>query len=135
MINTHLAFKKLTAGGMSQELAEIVAELINSSNDNLATKSDLAVVKSELKQDISDLRTELKQDISDLRTELKQDISDLRTELKQDIHILDTKITQVDTKITEAKYDILKWIIPFLATNTLGIVGLAVAFFKSNIWF
>ena len=113
MINTHLAFKKLTAGGMSQELAEIVAELINSSNDNLATKSDLAVVKSEL----------------------KQDISDLRTELKQDIHILDTKITQVDTKITEAKYDILKWIIPFLATNTLGIVGLAVAFFKSNIWF
>jgi len=124
MINTHLAFKKLTAGGMSQELAEIVAELINSSNDNLATKSDLAVVKSELKQDISDLRTEL-----------KQDISDLRTELKQDIHILDTKITQVDTKITEAKYDILKWIIPFLATNTLGIVGLAVAFFKSNIWF
>ena len=124
MINTHLAFKKLTAGGMSQELAEIVAELINSSNDNLATKSDLAVVKSELKQDISDLRTEP-----------KQDISDLRTELKQDIHILDTKITQVDTKITEAKYDILKWIIPFLATNTLGIVGLAVAFFKSNIWF
>ena len=38
--------------------------------DTLATKSDLAALKQELKQDITSLRQELKQDISDLRVEI-----------------------------------------------------------------
>ncbi|ALK07725.2 hypothetical protein Q7M48_05490 (plasmid) [Candidatus Liberibacter asiaticus] len=47
----------------------------------LATKADLADVRTELKQDIANVRTELKQDIANVRTELKADIADVRTEL------------------------------------------------------
>ncbi len=55
----------------------------------LATKQDIADLKTELrkatKQDITALKTELKQDITNLRIEFKQDISMLRAEFKQDI--------------------------------------------------
>ena len=52
----------------------------------IATKQDIAAVRTELKQDITAVRTELKQDITEVRMELKQDITEVRMELKQDIH-------------------------------------------------
>jgi hypothetical protein len=69
---------------------------IAGAGDQLATKSDLVVLRHELREEIgetrrqlrhemSELRAELKTGISELRAEFKKDISDLRAELKQDI--------------------------------------------------
>ncbi|UKY34157.1 hypothetical protein IDJ79_05445 [Candidatus Liberibacter asiaticus] len=44
----------------------------------LATKADLADVRTELKQDIANVRTELKADIADVRTELACTKSELK---------------------------------------------------------
>ena len=56
---------------------------------HVATKSDIADVRTE----IANLRTELKTDIANLRTELKTDIANLRTEVKSDIGSLRTKVS------------------------------------------
>jgi hypothetical protein len=47
---------------------------------NLATKAELADMRSDLAKDISGLRTEISQEISDLRTGVSKDVSDLRTD-------------------------------------------------------
>ena len=49
---------------------------------DLATKEDLADLRTELKQDIAELRAELKQDIADLRTELTRGAAELRATLR-----------------------------------------------------
>ncbi len=49
----------------------------------VATKADIANLRTEVKADIADLRTEVKADIADLRTEVKADIADLRTDLEK----------------------------------------------------
>lgn len=63
--------------------------------DEVATKSDIAllrseidVVRSEVTGDIDGLRTELKGDIAALRGEVKTDIAELRAELKGDVAAL-----------------------------------------------
>lgn len=56
--------------------------------DDLATKDDLALLRSDmntLRSDMNILRTELKGDINTLRTELKGDINTLRAEFKGEI--------------------------------------------------
>ena len=51
----------------------------------LATKADMADLKTELKADMADLKTELKADMADLKTEFKADIANLKTEFKADL--------------------------------------------------
>jgi uncharacterized protein YdhG (YjbR/CyaY superfamily) len=55
-------------------LAEALGE---ASQGDLATKADLA----ELRTEIAELRTELKMEMAELRTELKAEMAALRTEL------------------------------------------------------
>ncbi len=74
VIDTHSAIKKLEAVGFQPEQAEVVTSLFSSRESELATKSDLGLLKGELKTDIAELRTELKSDIA----ELKGDISELK---------------------------------------------------------
>lgn len=67
-----LAFaKRLRTAGLDQEQAEAIAEahgqaFREAAEHTLATKEDLAEVKSELKQDIAEVRSELKQDMKSL---------------------------------------------------------------------
>ncbi len=59
---------------------------------HLATKADLAEVRTEMKADHASLRTELKADYASLKTELKADYAELKTELKSDIARLEVAI-------------------------------------------
>ncbi|MET3878257.1 hypothetical protein [Chitinophaga sp. OAE865] len=74
--------------------------------DQLATKAELAAVKSELKGDISNLRTELKGDISNLRTELKQDIGNLRVEVKEDIGKVRVEIKDTENRLMKHMHSV-----------------------------
>ena len=62
--------------------------MINAIIADVATRRDLAELRSELKGDIDALRSEVKGDINALRSELKGDIEALRAELKRDIEAL-----------------------------------------------
>ena len=118
LLDTHLIVKNFIKHGFSEDQAEVIVGAINDQNTQLVTKNDLKV-------SILELKTELKTDIHELRTELKTDIHELRTELKSDI-------SELKVSISEVKIDILKWILPFVATNTLAIIGLIItAFWRS----
>lgn len=66
---------------MSDELAEAVTEIMEERQDNLTTKADLKLLRSDVKQDISELRLELKQDVSNLRSDFKQDLYDFKSDI------------------------------------------------------
>lgn len=95
-------------GHFSPEQADALAEaLTEASQENLATKADIAGLKTEMKGDTAGLKTELKGDIAAVRAELKSDIADLRTQLKGDIEKLRVELKDDIAKLrTEVKGDI-----------------------------
>lgn len=127
LLDTHREYKTLMGKGFNDKQAEAIAELISRRNDDLATKSDLALVKKDVeyikeqmatKSDIKDLKI----DMANLRSELKSDISNLRSELKDDI-------SDLKDDIAHFKSDIIKWIVG-TQMSTLAIVIAIIAFLK-----
>jgi hypothetical protein len=59
---------------------------IAGAKDTLATKSDLASLRQDLRQEMAELRQELRQQMSDLRLELKGDLLRLEAKLETKIH-------------------------------------------------
>jgi len=118
---------RLARGGFTPEQARASAEALEAAfSDVVATKSDIAELRSELKADIAELRSELKADIA----EVKVDIVALRAEVKADIAELRGEIALVETrlelKIAQAKNDTIKWIFTF----NLALVGAIFAIVK-----
>lgn len=74
-------------GRQAGDTAEALADAM--SGAELATKSDLALVRA----DVDALRTVLKAEIASVRTELKADIAALRIELKADIELVRRDLT------------------------------------------
>jgi len=58
--STHAAFKTLTGGGFSPEQAELLVNLLEQSNDEAATKSDLGAFAAELRGEFKTLRMEIR---------------------------------------------------------------------------
>lgn len=78
--------EKLEASGFPHAQAKATAEAFaEATSQELATKSDLLAVKSELKADIAATRSELQADIAATRSELQADIAGLRSDLQTEI--------------------------------------------------
>jgi hypothetical protein len=77
------------AAGVAAATAEAVGELVA----QLATKSDLALLRQELRAEQAALRQELRTEQAALRQELRTDISALRHEVKGDIAQLELRMT------------------------------------------
>ena len=112
ILNTHAVVKKFTQHGFTEEHAELIVDAINDQSDQLATKNDLAMLKTEIKGDINELKAELKADITEVKAELKADISLLKEEMK------------------EVKIDLLKWFIPLILTVLISNIAILIALFK-----
>lgn len=112
ILNTHAVVKKFTQHGFTEEHAELIVDAINDQNDQLATKNDLIMLKTELKADIIKLKAELKADITEIKAELKADIFSLKEEIK------------------EIKIDLLKWIIPLILTVLISNLAMIMTLFK-----
>jgi uncharacterized protein involved in exopolysaccharide biosynthesis len=110
-LDTHESVKYLVSSGLKEEQAEKIVKLVHQSRNydlaNLVTKDQLESTKNELKADIAEVRTE----IAEVKSELKTEIAEIRTE------------------ISNIKFDILKWIMPIMISNTMAIIGLVVAIF------
>ena len=93
--DTHKFVKDLTRNGMPDKQAEVLADHYASLlNDRLATKEDLAALRSELKGDISGLR----KDMISLEERLKGDIGGLRKDMM--ITILSAQLVTIVTICT-----------------------------------
>ena len=76
--DTHKFVTDLNKAGMDTSVAEVLANHYASLlNDRIATKDDLALLRTELKGDLDTLRSELTGGQSTLRTELKGDMAAL----------------------------------------------------------
>ena len=79
--DTLAAVRNLEKAGMGTSQAEAVTETIRIAVfQGVATKEDIAELRTELKTDIAEVRTELKTDIGEVRVE----IGGLRGELKEE---------------------------------------------------
>ena len=97
--DTHKFVKDLTANGMPDKQAEVLADHYASLlTDRLATKEDLFGLRKELKGDIGALDQRITHEISGLRKELKGDIEALRKDMM--ITILSAQLVGIVTICT-----------------------------------
>ncbi len=69
----------------------------------VATKTDLAEVKTELKTDIAEVKAEIaevKTEIAEVKAELKTEIAELKAELKTEIAGIKTDMAEMETRLT-----------------------------------
>lgn len=84
--NTLEAAKRLQEAGCNQKVAEEMVSQINGAiSGTVATKSDIELLRQELKSDIQLLRTEIEHLDASTSANLDRATSDLRTELKSDL--------------------------------------------------
>ena len=96
---------RLKAAGVGEREARALAEDLDQAlREEVATKSDLAAVKTELAADIAAVRTELAADIAAVRTELAADIATVKAELA-------AQIATVRTDRAAVKHDLLRWMV------------------------
>ncbi len=99
MIYDTLRLSKALRASFTPEQSDTLAQALSeSTEDHVATKLDIAGLKTE----IADLRAELKAEIADLRTEVKTDIATLKVEM-------------------------VRWIVGAIAFNLLGTIGIMIA--------
>ena len=133
---------RLKAAGMGEREARALAEGLDQAlREEVATKSDLASVKTDLAADIAAVRTELSADIAAVRTELAADIAAVRTDLAADIASVRTDLAAVKTELAAdiaavkhglqvesqtVKHDMLRWMVGMAFAQT----GLTVALIR-----
>ena len=95
--------RALEEGGIARDAAEHIAtEILDAIHDHVATKADVAVVRTE----VAAVRTELKAEIQAVRSELgavrselKAEIQAVRSELKADIAAVGAEIALVEYRM------------------------------------
>jgi chromosome segregation ATPase len=126
MFNALKYIKTLEGVGFPREQAEAQVQLvIDSFQENVATKSDLAELRSATKSDLAELRSATKSDLAELRSEfaeLRSDFAELRSELKSEAAKLKTEFADQSSKIAEMKTDLVFRLgsIIVLCTGVLG---------------
>jgi hypothetical protein len=143
VFDTHAFVKRLTAAGMPEAQAEVLAdEQVRLIDDRLATKEDIAKLQAATKEDIAKLQAattmdiaRLHEDIARLQAATKEDIARLQAETKEDIAKLQaaTKTDlremelKIDAKIESVKSEIVRWMFGTIGFQTIVVVGAVVA--------
>ncbi|MBM4056396.1 MAG: hypothetical protein FJ264_17345 [Planctomycetes bacterium] len=99
-------FKEEEARTLTKALEKSLEEYQKKQESFLATKDDIANMRTELKEDINKVRLATKDDITNLRTEVKEDINKVRN------------------KLANAKAEIIKWLFIFLVGQGISIIGI-----------
>ncbi len=136
--DTHAAVRRLTEAGLPESQAEaMVREQTLLLEHNLATKTDIEVLRQETKGNIAavqanveTLRQETKADIETLRQETKTNIETLRQETRAEIATVRADVEKLGLKtagdIATAKNSIIVWVVGL----NMAMVGLLIAGIK-----
>ena len=113
--DTHSAVKRLCSTGLNEQQAEAIITAIYKSREidlsNLVTKDQFALLHQEV-------------------IKLDEKIDALENKFDGKIDALEKTIrTEMHSEINQVKYDLLKWIIPMLATTTIAILGVVIKLF------
>ena len=115
--DSHRFVKSLTASGFTEAQAEALAhEQIHLLEVNLATKSDLGAVKSDLEVQIETVRSDLEYRIEKVRSDLEVKIEQVRSDLE-------VKIEQVRAEVQAVKSSLLIWMAGALTAHLAVMVA------------
>lgn len=119
--DTHKYIKNLQETGFNEQQAEILVKSLLESRDFdlsiLATREQVAEVKSDLQKEIATTReqiSEVKTEIAQLDSKLSKEISEVKSDLQKDI-------AGIRAEIKQSKIDMLKWIFPMFITILIAI--------------
>ena len=132
--DTHKAVKALKEAGFGDIQAEaVVATVGDAIGGDMATKGDIAVLKTDIKADIAALKT----DIAEFKADIKADIAEFKAEIAGFKADIKTDIAEFKAEIAGFKADIKTDIGDFKAEiyrhlwlMAVGIVGLTVTLVK-----
>jgi hypothetical protein len=113
------------------EVAELRTELKSDmANLRAEVKSDMASLRSEVKSDLANLRADIQADMGKLRSDVQADVGNLRTEVKSDTSAIMTTLAHLATKaeLAEKPSKAYLWgvLAALIATYATGLAGLAV---------
>jgi phosphopantetheine adenylyltransferase len=123
--DTHKYIKNLQETGFNEQQAEILVKSLLESRDFdlsiLATREQVADVKSDLQKNIAQLDSKLSKEISEVKSDLQKDIAQLDSKLSKEIAATREQISEVKDGIRQSKIDMLKWIFPMFITILIAI--------------
>ena len=109
--DSYQEIKDFTKAGIDEKHAEKIVHLVMRYNkldvEKLATKEDLKQVEVGLRKDIEQVEVGLRKDMEKMEIGLRKEI-------------------------VEVKFSILKWVLPFMLTNTAAILGIMVKLFLAK---
>ena len=130
--DTHKAVKALKEAGFDDPQAEaVVATVGEAIGGSIATKADIAELRTTTKADIAEVRAEItelrtatKADMTELRAEMKTDIAELRAEMKTDIAQLRAEMADQFSILYRHLWSMAIGIVGFTAGLTVALVKL-----------
>ena len=135
MFDTLEYAEELKAAGVPEGQARVQARALSRlTEDKLATKDDLAILKTDLahveerlRGEITQVETKLSGEIAQVRTELSGEIAQVETKLSGQIHSLEERLGgQLKSAIAESQSTTLKWVIGLFVT----LLGVFIALLK-----
>lgn len=124
MFNALKYIKTLEGVGFPREQAEAQVQLvIDSFQENVATKSDFAELRADLKSEMADFKLQLKSEMADFKSEIRSEISKFRAELGE----LKADFAGLGTKVSEMKTDLV-FSLGGLIVFCTGILGILIKF-------
>ena len=128
--DTHKYVKRLTAAGMPENQAEVIADEQRSLiEDQLATGYDIKELEAATRQDIAAVRRDIKElEAATQRdtAEIRRDIEELRAETKRDIAEVRRDIKELEERLSQ-RFD--KRLIEMEHRLTLRLGGMMIAGF------
>jgi len=102
LLNTHKEVENLISAGVNKRMAEAILDLHVKNQDQLATKTDIEALKEATKTDIAILRSEM----NSMKTELKSEIALVESRLESNINDVKKDVNWIKT-ISMATFTIL----------------------------
>jgi ribosomal protein L29 len=93
----------------------------------LATRSDLALTRSELRTEMAELRTELRTEMAELRTEMAELRTELRTEMAELRTELRTEMAELRVAVATMMREQTNRLLALVVPTMLTAVGLSFA--------
>ena len=120
--DTHRFVKNLTAAGFTERQAETLAkEQIRLIEGNLATRVDVATVKSDLEIQIQQVKSDLEVQIRKVKSDLEVQIQQVKSDLEVQIQSVKSDL---EVQIQSVKSDLMKWMVGAMTAQTGLLVGL-----------
>jgi uncharacterized coiled-coil DUF342 family protein len=124
-VDTLKAYQDLIAANLSDAQAQAIVGVVKTAQETwlekLATKEDITAVRGE----INELRGEINEvrgEINEVRGEIDLARKEFRHEIRELESRTEVRFANLEAKIDRVKFDLLKWLLPFLLAQLALVV-------------